>query len=139
MKPKHQLTKERVRELFGVERYDPKNKAARRLKPDEFEAAFGVRPHPKMRAKAKQRAAVANEAFSEMYRLYDMSSLVIFRAAADELHNVAIKNMSECPEFVLDYMRKKLEAEAVKKLNAKKVARLRAAIAKAEAGLRVLV
>ncbi len=139
MKPKHQLTKERVRELFGVERYDPKGKATRRLTPDEFEATFKVRPHPKMRSKAKQRAAAANEAFSEMYRLYDMSSLTIFRAAADELHNVAIKNMSECPAFVLEYMRKKLEHETIKKLNAKKVARLRSVIEKAEAGLRVLV
>ena len=136
--PRHHLSKTRVKELFGVERVEPRGRKLRRLNPEEFERTFGMRLKSPISPAKKRRAKSADELFGDMYRVYDTSSITVFRAAADELHAIVLGNMSECPEFVLKYMKKKLEPAVVEDYNKRKVAKLKAVIERAEAALRKL-
>lgn len=134
--PKHRLTPAQVKELFGVERVEPKGKPPRRLNNQKFYEAFGIR---RSRAPSRQeRRAIkkANELFSDMSMVYEVSSLEVFRAAAEELHADILHQMSRCPKFVLDYMERQLEPARVDAYRHKTAEQLRAGIARRESALR---
>jgi hypothetical protein len=136
--PKHRLNRKQIKELFGLELIVSKGPRLRRLTADEFERAFGVRPARKLSKSERQRAHDNNELFVDMHHQYGMGSIEVFRAAAEDLHFGMLSAMSSCPEFVLAYMRKKLDPAVLERLREKKAARLRTNIRQAEVALRRL-
>lgn len=138
-KPRHKLSKADVKRLFGVEVVEPRWAEPKRLGASEFEAYFGIRPAPKLGGRQKRAAKKADELFGDMWRVYGISSLDVFRGAAEELHARVLHELSSCPQFVLHYMAQQLSPERVETHRTKQAERLKAGIARQEAALRRLI
>lgn len=132
------LSKKEFKERYGQELITARGKQARRLSALELKTTFGISPLPKLRPRQKKRAKEADDLFSDMYRIYGIASLNIFREAAVGLHDATLHKMSECPEFVLAYMRRQLEPARVEALREKTVKKLRSKAEQIESELRRL-
>ena len=136
--PKHRLTKKRVLELFGVGLEKFKGTKVRRLSEKELEAQFGIRPQWKPSGRKRAQVKDINDLFDEMYRIYGDNSLEVFKAAAAELHGKVLHRVAECPQFVVEYMQRRLSPEEIKPFQQRQIDSLHASIERAQTVLRRL-
>lgn len=87
----------------------------KKLTKQEYREIFGIEPPKRLTKSQKRLAADVNALFDSARDELGMSSLEVFVAAAYELHGAFLKNVRDCPPFVIEYCQKELAPDSVTK------------------------
>ncbi|MEK7601899.1 MAG: hypothetical protein AAB472_00185 [Patescibacteria group bacterium] len=81
---------------------------ARKMTKRQYREVFGIEPPKRLVRSQKRRASEINALFDSFQSEFGMSSLAVFTAAATALHGEFLKNVRDCPKFVIEYCQKEL-------------------------------
>lgn len=99
---------------------------------------FGLDVPNKLTEGEQEKIDGIQQLFTEMWQEYRQETLAVFLAAAQALHGAFLKDVLQCPEFVIAYCQQKLSPQEVGKRRALERALRQAGIASAKRTLQKL-